>query len=154
MSKARALANAGLAVNTTEVIDEAAECSVAATKLVLDLGGVPKRAAKMQALALILLKGGPHWREVADELVEAGDSLGFGVGQEFEQRAVLFIGMATMERRCEQIKYVFNLSSTALCGVDVPAEELEPHVQRLREIAAAPLGGNPCPFAAARPHLQ
>jgi hypothetical protein len=80
---------------------------------------------------------------VADVLVKAGGSLQLGAGQKFEQHLMLFVTMAVIDQRCEQLEYALNLSAEALCGLDVPAEELELLRQQLREMAAWG-GGDRC----------
>jgi hypothetical protein len=155
LSKARALANGGLGVNFTdpltwEAICGAGNASAAMTELVLDMGADPNvEVSGFPLLGWVLFEGPfllgsagcQYWREVADELVKAGGSLQLGAGQKFEEKAIWFISLAVGNQRCEQLEYAWNLPAKALHGVDVPAEELEPLLQRLREMAAHPVSG-------------
>jgi hypothetical protein len=149
LAKARALANGGLPVNFTSQLTWEAICgagndAAAVTELVLDWGADPNlEVSGFPLLAWVLFAeqflhkstGCQRWREVADVIVKAGGSLQLGAGQRFENHTWVFVTVAVVDQRCGPLKYALNLPAKALYGIDVPAEELEPLLQRLRELA-------------------
>jgi hypothetical protein len=73
---------------------------------------------------------------VAEVLVEAGGSLQFGVGEEFEIKACVPNTVGARDRKRAQIAYALKLPAKALCGVDVPADELRELRGRMGKLAA------------------
>jgi hypothetical protein len=72
---------------------------------------------------------------MAEELVEAGGSLQFGVGEEFERTARFLVTMGAREGKYEQIAYALTLPAKALCDVDVPADEPRKLRRRMGKLA-------------------
>jgi hypothetical protein len=62
-----------------------------------------------------LLARCPQWQEVAKVLMEAGGSLQFGSGRDFEDRAWIFFVRIVAQQRCERLGYTANLPAEALC---------------------------------------
>jgi hypothetical protein len=72
---------------------------------------------------------------VAEVLIEAGGSLEFGVGEEFEKKAWVPLTIGWKDGRWEQIRSALNMSAEALCGVAVPPDELDEHRRQVRKLA-------------------
>jgi ankyrin repeat protein len=136
LPKVRAVVNAGLVVDlmsdeSGEVIREAAMTSGASVRFVLEFGWDPNhRVGEPQFTTLSWVLFGPsldatypRWREVAEVLIEAGGSLEFGAGEEF--RAFVPITVAAYHGKHEQIRYALKLPAKVLCGVEVPADEVD-----------------------------